>query len=358
VKYTFQIVTQTCIVAAIIAGCALYLRHVRIGRPPIGRFNAQDVTTITILVVVTPLGYVNLPVAALTTLFALVFCAAIQTALDPLIGGKAATAATALTAAADIALAVAHQHVALTVLNDVIVGVALLGVTNLWAQSGATVKHVAIIAAVLAVFDPLATWITPLMGDLFIKLTGQPFAPMLSLTGQIRMRLGLGDCLMFALWPLVLAKGYGRLAAWIGAVLGIMSLFGMAVVFFGMEWIHNNLIAVMSILGPVILLQYAVMRISRGPERRVRDWRRGRSGLDGPAALGQEAPAAAFVEADGLASAVRSAWGESDLEREGPLFGAFHEGALVATGDTAARARRAARQAGCSQVPIVIGLSA
>jgi hypothetical protein len=340
VKYETQILTQTSVVASIMIACALYLWRIEIRRPPIGRFNRADVTTITVIIIAIPFAYAALPVAVASTVFGIVFCTAIQTALSPIVGGRIATMITLAIAAADIALAIWGRHGWITVANDIIVGCALVGVTNIWVQSGAKASYVAVFAGVLAIYDPIVTWLSPLMQQLFVQLTDLPFAPLLSLVGHIRLRLGLGDALMFALWPVVLAKAYGRVAAWIGGALSIGTLVVIEVLLLAGRL--PNLVAVMAIYGPVVVLQYVVLRLTRGPERTTAAWRASRTARHTErveSVDGRTRALAAARELDQLAAGT---------------YAAFDDGVLVGTGHTPAQARRSARLAGCPAVPVVV----
>lgn len=350
----WQAAVQTSVVALIIGACAVYMRRVTVHRPPIGRFSGQDVGTLSVLVVVTPFAYVHLPVAVVSALFVLVFCVAIDTALEPLTGARRALWVVVAMAVADLAVALtphwAGQYSTLVILNDVIVGCALVGVTNLWGQSGARAKHVAVLAGILAIYDPVATWLSPLMMELFVRLTGVPFAPMLSLTGEIRLRLGLGDVLMLALWPVVVAKAYGRAAAWTGAALGIVSLTVIEILILAGDL--PRLVAVMSIFGPVIILHYAVLRVRRGPERTTAEWRQ-EVRASGSRARALRHGGERLQARQQLVTVLRAA-GEAPPSASATPWAAYHDGVLVGTGGTQGEARRAARLSGCPDVPVVI----
>jgi hypothetical protein len=349
----WQAALQISVVALIVATCAIYLRRVTIHRPPIGRFSGQDVGTISVLIVLTPLAYVHLPVAVVSALFVLVFCVAIQTGLEPLTGGRIALWIVVAVAAVDLGLALTPhwpgQYSSLVITNDVILGAALVGVTNLWGQTGALAKHVAILAGILAIYDPVATWLSPLMLELFNRLTGVPFAPMLSLTGEIRLRLGLGDCLMLALWPVVLAKAYGRAAAWAGALLGLVSLATITLLL--LAGYLPRLVAVMSIFGPAVIIHYVILRVTRGPERTTAQWRAGIRAR-GSRARSREGDGERLLAREQLLTVLAA--GRESPDGAERAWTAYHDGVLVGTGATQGEARRAARQNGCAEVPMVI----
>jgi hypothetical protein len=61
---------------------------------------------------------------------------------------------------------------------DAAVHTAVVGLSNLWAQSGMKARHVALLVGVVAVYDLSATSLLPLTTDLIGRLAGLPFAPL------------------------------------------------------------------------------------------------------------------------------------------------------------------------------------
>src|SRR5690606_32090986 len=106
----------------------------------------------------------------------------------------------------------------------VIIVICVIGVTNLWAQSGMKARHVAILGAALAVYDLVATWVLPLMKDLSIRIETLPFAPQLAWPINAAgdwLGPGLGDLVLVAVFPLVMRKAFGREAGVVAMVLGL-----------------------------------------------------------------------------------------------------------------------------------------
>jgi hypothetical protein len=348
----WQVAVQTANAAVIVMASVLFLHRAEIRRPPIGRFTRADIVIITCIIVGAPFVYIALPTRLVSLIFGFVFCIAIETVLASLIRPRIALLITAALAVADLVIALSPswtgQYSTLVIVNDVIVGAAVVGVCNLWAQSGAQASSIAVLAGVLAIYDPVATWASPLMRDLFVRLTGQPFAAMLSLTGHVRFRLGLGDILMLALWPAVLAKAYGRGAAWLGAFFGLATLFGIELAF-AANWLGSNtLIAVMSIYGPLIVGQYLFLRVRCGRERKIVEWRDSRTSAR---AVGVDRQPVGHTESQVAAALTARRASDDDTG----LWTAYLDGVAVAAEATPALARRAARRNGYSDVPVVLG---
>jgi hypothetical protein len=73
--------------AVLTCGLALvYLRHVRLERPPIGTFNRRDITILFVFIVGLPLLYTIVPMWLLTTFLVLTFTAAMSIGYKPLMG--------------------------------------------------------------------------------------------------------------------------------------------------------------------------------------------------------------------------------------------------------------------------------
>jgi hypothetical protein len=351
-------------VAAIMAGAAGYLRLVAMPRPPVGRLMASDVVIMTALLVALPFIYVHLSGPLLEVIFGVLFFTGVQTTLTPALRGRSATAVAAVLCAIVLAASLTHHPLPLEVGNDVLLGVVVIGVANLWAQTGMTAAQVAALSGVLAVYDLAATGLSSLTATFLRRVSGRAFAPALTIgLGHSQVALGLGDILLAALWPLVAAKTYGRVA---GIVAAVLALGTVAVVEAEVAAgaITGN-VPMLSFLGPVAIVQWAFWRWHRSRERTTGQWRAGAAlaplagtpPAPGPydTALG----AAAALASGGLAS--------GGLASGGPASGglvpagdwvAVHQGVAVGWGATPGRARRAAREAGCPEVPVVLRAAA
>jgi hypothetical protein len=324
-----------------IAASVIYLRRVAMPRPPVGRFTGGDIAIMSVMLIVLPAAYLQLPAVAVSAVFGLVLFTAAQTALAPLAGGRAALGIAALAVAAEItAKLTGHAHVMLIV-NDALIVVAVVGVVNLWAQTGMSAAHVTALAVVLTAYDIAATWLGALTSDFLNKVATEPFLPLLAVVGGTHPGgFGLGDCLVLAMWPVVLVKAYGRRPAWIGAIIGLT----VAVIIefaFKDHWVgFYAVIPTMAIVGPLIIVQYAVLRRRLGRERRTGDWRAGRA-ADAPGDVGP------LVEQ--ALAACAGAGGEAPGE-----YLAVAGGEIVAAASAPGAARRAARLLAGGPVPVVV----
>ena len=86
--------TQFQIAVAIIGSlagalCALaYFRSVRLERPPIGAFNARDLSVLAVFIVALPVLYLVVPPGVLTAFLVLTFMSALMIALRPLVSTR------------------------------------------------------------------------------------------------------------------------------------------------------------------------------------------------------------------------------------------------------------------------------
>ncbi|MEU7748382.1 hypothetical protein [Nonomuraea sp. NPDC049158] len=303
---------------------ALYFARATMPRPPVGRFVWTDIWIMVVALVAMPFAYMHMPTGVIVTIFGVVVFTVSQLVLSPVLGGRNAALAAALLCAADVAAYFAQWPTAVLVVNDLTMILLTVGVANMWAQTGMRAAHVAGLAGALTVYDALATGVSSLTADFVSRVEGLPFAPILATGyGPVSSLAGLGDCLMLAVWPLVAAKAYGRTAGWWAAVVEGTLLLGLtlAVLLTDLEFVPLLLP-----LGPLIVGQHLFWR----RRERARALRAGPGRVE-------------------LAQALE------DLPADARSWVALHEGAVVATGSAPGTARRAARQAGVTAVPVVRG---
>ncbi|MFE3501819.1 hypothetical protein [Kitasatospora sp. NPDC059160] len=323
-------------VAVEIAVAARYLARVRMPRPPVGVYTGGDVAVLCTGVVLAPLLYTALPGAAVSAVFGLVLCLAVQFTLAPLLttaGLRAApwswAAALAGTAATALAALTGHPDAARAG-SGLLIAVAVVGVANLWTQSGLRAGHTAALAAVLTAYDLAATTLTDTTARFFTQVQDRPFAPMLALTGGDRpVGLGLGDLLLLVLFPLVAAKAYGRAAAWSAALTGVLVTSAVSACF-ALGALSGGF-PLLTALGPLIVAQHLYWRRRSGGERTTARWREGRPG---------PAPAPSGTE---LAAALAAPAPEGTPPGSWLALGA---GRVLGTGPTPGLARRDARRQG------------
>jgi hypothetical protein len=325
-------------IGLLIAVSALYFHRWELPRPPIGCFRASDIAFMSTMVVVAPLGYLELPPAAVVTIFALILLAAVQLVLAPVIGGRIALALSIVLCGATASAWMLGHPLLTTVLTDLVLALAVVGVTNLWVQGGLRAEHVAWLAGLLAVYDIIATSLTSVTARLATELRGMPFAPVFMLTGgRAQVSVGLGDLLLLVLFPLAATKAYGRVA---GLAAGL-SAAAIVVVAGALFWsgLLTTALPLLTILGPAIVIQYAFWRRLGRRERTTQDWRNGTPPLTTP-------PDALLPREAALEMPLPEPLPES-------VWIAMSENGVVGTGASPGLARRAARENGHIGMPFV-----
>jgi hypothetical protein len=253
----------------------LYFRRWQVSRPPIGVFNLADVLIMLGGIVLIPLLYLALPGWLLVGLLALGALSALYFALEPIVRLRGLLWSL-------VALAVAGEWGALAgfgptstgffLVNNLVLIVGVVGVANLWAQSGMRARDAAILGGALTVYDLIAASHLPLMGDLFGRVAELPFAPIVGWTAgpdDGSVGIGLGDLLVATVFPLVMRKAYGRAAGLTGLVTGTVLLVAVFVV--GTVG-GSALFPVMAVLGPAMVVQYAWCARRRGEEQTIRQY--------------------------------------------------------------------------------------
>jgi len=241
-----------------------YFRRYAMTRPPIGVFNLGDIAIMMGAVILVPFLYLLLPIWILASLLALASISILYFTWEPVLGSTwAIWLVTILLAGADLltALLPGIAPIWFFAVNNIVLVISVVGVTNLWAQSGMKARHAAILGAALAIYDLIATSILPLMSDLFARLEGLPFAPELAWpvnTAGDWLGIGLGDLVLAAVFPLVMRKAFGRTAGISAMIIGLgaISLLILTLVF----GLLVEIFPVMVVLGPLMVLQYIYWR--------------------------------------------------------------------------------------------------
>jgi hypothetical protein len=254
-----------------------YFRRYTVARPPVGVFNLWDVAVMMGGILLVPYLYFLLPIWLVAGLLALGVLNVLYVALEPVLRARAAVWAATLALVAGAAGAArwaGAMGAPYFAANNIVLVAAIIGITNLWAQSGMRARDAALLGGALAVYDVIVTWQLGQSADLFGRLFGLPFAPILAWpagAGSLWLGLGMGDMLLAAVFPLVMRKAFGRdagAASLVGS-LGLIVVL-LAVVASGQL---RALFPVMVALGPLMLLQYAYWRRRRGPERTMWQYR-------------------------------------------------------------------------------------
>ena len=191
----------------------VYFRRARLARPPIGVFNARDVQVVLAAIVLVPYMYLALPLWAVTGLMSVAALSVGAFTLEPVAPRRLAWAVALALVAADVAAAAVYstRSNAFLAVNDAALALVVVGIANLWAQSGMSARHLAVLAGALTAYDVVATSGLTLMTDLIARLGQVPFLPVAAwdLHDGTGLGIGLGDLLFATVFPLVMRKAFG-----------------------------------------------------------------------------------------------------------------------------------------------------
>ena len=249
---------------------SVYFRRVRMPRPPLGVFNRADVLIMLATIALMPYLYLALPLWLDGVLLGALTTGILYVTLVPMLPPGAGVWCGIL------ALVAAHlaswwrfgpTGATFALVNNVVLTVAVVGVSNVWAQSGMKARDAALLGGLLAIYDVVFTVQLPVMNDLLTRLAAVPFAPQVVWpTGDGQwVGLGLGDLLLATAFPLVRRKAFGQtagLAASATSITTVGTLLGLA----GLG-VLGGAFPAMVVLGPGMLLQYALWRYRQGQER-------------------------------------------------------------------------------------------
>jgi hypothetical protein len=266
--FTATIVILSFAAAAVLLSWA-YFRRYAVARPPVGVFNLRDIAIMIGGVVLVPYLYLALPRWLVAGLLLLGVLSALYLLWEPVLAFRGAVWAVTLALGGYDIVAVllfGPTSVAFFAVNNIVQMLVVIGLTNLWAQSGMRARDAAILAGLLAIYDIVATWALPLMTDLFGQLAGLPLAPLVAwpAVGGQWLGIGLGDLLLAAVYPLVSRKAFGRAAARLALALGLGGI--AAVVALPALGLVRATFPVMVVLGPLTVLHFIYWR-RRAPER-------------------------------------------------------------------------------------------
>ena len=256
-----SIVAVLAQLALVMAAGVVYLRRARVDRPPIGVFNRNDVFIVAAVLVIVPVVYLRLPTVVLAMVFALLSFGMLYFAMTPLVRSRRAAGIAIALIGSDIALAqvARDSHPWLfNGVNNVALAVMLVGVCNMWVQSGVRARHIAWLGSGIAVYDVAATFGVPMMGELVDRLSSLPLTPMLVWgEGAAAVGVGLGDLLLILLWTLVAEKAFSPRAGIAAAALGLSCSFSLFLAF----WLDlvNRPLPAMVVLGPAMAIHYRLL---------------------------------------------------------------------------------------------------
>lgn len=268
---------------AVLATCLIafaYMRRYALARPPVGVFNGRDVVALYAFIIGLPLLYIIMPPWLLLGFLILTFCSALSIGLRPVLPRGYIWPLIGLLAGLDIWLmrtvagTVRGWQIELAV-NSLLVMCLAVAVANLYVQGGMKVKHVALFALSLGVYDYVFLGFTRELADSFF---GHPLNPAMGMRyGLVSVDIGLGDLLVYALFTLTLLKAWGKKPMIIG--LGVITLFGAIIPSSAVLLIStfdrgggNVVTPAQMFFGPAAILTYLWMRRRYGTERTIAEY--------------------------------------------------------------------------------------
>jgi hypothetical protein len=245
----------------------VYFRRFRITRPPIGVFNLRDLSYMMVCIILIPFLYLALPVYLVAALLILSTASLLYFVWEPIVRVRWITwLTTVVVLGSDIWVAMQYgaSSQLFSIVNDVVNVVVIVGITNIWAQSGMKARDVAILSCGLMIYDFTATSLTPLMGDMMQRLAGLPLSPQVSWGvphSAVYASIGLGDLLLAAVFPMIMRKAYGPMAGYVAITVSVTAILGMFAAPIG------TVFPAMIVLGPLAVVQYVYWSRRLGPER-------------------------------------------------------------------------------------------
>ena len=140
---------------AVPAVALVYRARVTMPRPPVGVFTRSNIVTMIVLLALMPYAYLHLPVTVVIVLFGASLLGMVHLTLAPVLGTRRCWPL--ILCGTTVSSGAFGWHVGVIVANDLILVLAVVGVANMWTQTGITPGQVAGLAAALTVYDLLAT---------------------------------------------------------------------------------------------------------------------------------------------------------------------------------------------------------
>jgi hypothetical protein len=253
-----------CVACAVLGGWG-YFRSYTISRPPIGTFNSNDLLFLVLFIILLPFLYLLLPIWLVAGLLLLAALSVLYSTWEPVLRARLAiwlVVLILLVGEGGAAFFLGTAHDGFLVINNLTLIVLIVGISNLWAQSGMKARDAALLGAFLTVYDWIATAQFSLTAELFVRLTDLPLAPLVSWgSGSTAVGIGLGDVLLATLFPLVMRKAFGRRAGIAAIVIALCAIGTM------LALPLKGVFPTMVVLGPLMTAQYLYWRRRCGQER-------------------------------------------------------------------------------------------
>ncbi len=264
---------------AAIALSWLYFRRFQVTRPPIGVFNLTDIGIVVGGLILVPYLYLLLPLWLIAGLLTLGALSVIYFLWEPVLRGRLLVwLATLALLCADIwaALQFGTSSNGFFIVNNIVLLAMVVGLSNLWAQSGMRARDVMILGSFLMFYDLTATWLLPVMSDMMLRLAGLPLSPMFgwgigrnsdSASGSGPLAsVGLGDLLLASVFPLVMYKAFGRAGSWVAMVIALGAISAIMLAHIA------DTFPLMIVLAPLMIAQYVYWSRMKGRERTTRQY--------------------------------------------------------------------------------------
>src|SRR5450432_619154 len=155
VFYLSFTVVLGCVCCSLLGGW-YYFRHYLINRPSIGVFTLTDVLLMIMLIIVFPFLYLILPLWLAASLFMLSILSILYSTWKPIVQTRLATWLIVLIVVmidSSAAFLMESYREVFNVANNVVLLMVIIGIANLWAQSGMKARDVAILSGFLAFYD-------------------------------------------------------------------------------------------------------------------------------------------------------------------------------------------------------------
>jgi hypothetical protein len=248
-----------------------YFRRYTIQRPPLGVMNLWDIALMLGGIILVPYLYLALPRWVVAGLLGLGLLGIVYFTVEPVLPWRWLrwlVVIVLLGLEIGLAWGAGAQSTLFFAVNNIAQLLAVIGITNLWAQSGLKARDAAILGAVLTLYDFLFTSLLGMMTELFGHLANLPFAPMIAWPAgndQGWLAIGLGDLLLATVFPLVMRKAFGWSA---GLTAMFIALGAIGTIFIlPLLGLLSGTFPVMVVLGPLMVLQYLYWRRRCGLER-------------------------------------------------------------------------------------------
>jgi hypothetical protein len=240
---------------------SLYLRRYKMTRPAIGVFKLVDVWVSVAIIILMHFLIVTLPLWLVVGTLGLAALVMLYNTAEPLLPSRWAAWLVALILVGVDAGALylfGPASLAFFFANSTVHTVIIIGITNLWVQSGLKARDAVMFAGAIGAFDFIATAQTGLMRGVVNRLAGLPFEPFVG-------GLGFGDMLFITLFALVMLKAFGHSAGLMAIMTNLGVIVGMLVLID--VGILAPLLPMMTPLAPLMILQYLYWRQRQRVER-------------------------------------------------------------------------------------------